>query len=312
MTIPRDILIQRVRDWQKAHPPVTGYAESAIRAVCAADLPVGTNLMLQFGLQFTGREETVDEVHWDKPEWRLPYSNTYRYSLDRSVDCSSFWYVLHKIFAQVDIGTWSEAQWRNLKSKQVPWSDRRPGYLVFFNFKADRTVSHVAGYIGDGLILHTTSPTNPLRVEADSYAASKRVGVVRPLSDAQYQTLLVDAAWRLGRPEGVDMIVLHDPRTDAVRLLQTMLVGLGYDLGTYGPAGDGVDGDYGSKTRDAVAKFQADAKVQTANVGLADDVTLLALAEAYALRASVLGEAQKQVTLLRSVLSQIATLAQSV
>ncbi len=32
----------------------------------------------------------------------------------------------------------------------------------------------------------------------------------------------------------------------------------GYDLGNYGPDGDGVDGDYGSKTRTAVRSFQRD------------------------------------------------------
>ena len=38
--------------------------------------------------------------------------------------------------------------------------------------------------------------------------------------------------------------------------LQKRLKELGYDLGTSGSNKDGVDGDYGSKTREAVREFQ--------------------------------------------------------
>jgi peptidoglycan hydrolase-like protein with peptidoglycan-binding domain len=191
--LDKGALIQRAINWQQAHPPVTGYTENAFRAVCGAILPLGANLMIQTGMQYTGKEETVDEVHWDTAEKRLPYSNTYRFSLDRSVDCSSFWYVLYQIFFGINVGTWTEAMYTILSPKKIAWTDRRPCDLVLYNFKADegRKASHVAGVVGNGLILHTTSPTNPLRVESDSYAASSRVGVYRPLTDAQYQTLIV-------------------------------------------------------------------------------------------------------------------------
>jgi hypothetical protein len=55
------------------------------------------------------------------------------------------------------------------------------------------------------------------------------------------------------------------PTSDDVILMQKYLKGVltglantGYDLGNYGPAGDGVDGDYGNKTKDAVRAFQGD------------------------------------------------------
>jgi len=43
---------------------------------------------------------------------------------------------------------------------------------------------------------------------------------------------------------------------DDVAELQTALKTLGFDLGTYGPKKDGIDGDYGTKTRNAVSDLQ--------------------------------------------------------
>ncbi len=43
---------------------------------------------------------------------------------------------------------------------------------------------------------------------------------------------------------------------DDVAELQAALASLGYELGTYGPQRDGIDGDYGSKTVAAVKAFQ--------------------------------------------------------
>lgn len=43
---------------------------------------------------------------------------------------------------------------------------------------------------------------------------------------------------------------------DDVAELQAALAALGYELGTYGPQRDGIDGDYGSKTAAAVKAFQ--------------------------------------------------------
>jgi len=118
--------------------------------------------------------------------------------------------------------------------------------------------------------------------------------------------------------EGTDMFKVGDLRKEAVARLQLLLVRLGYDLGTYrsiiDPTKyDGTDGDYGTKTLAAVTRFQTDNQVQTTNVGLADDVTLLALGSVFASR--LLVAAGQVVTLEVTVASEeakIVALEQSI
>ena len=52
----------------------------------------------------------------------------------------------------------------------------------------------------------------------------------------------------------------------AVKALQEALVALGYDLGEGGMYNDGVDGDFGPKTEDAVIQFQLDRGFNSTNV----------------------------------------------
>ena len=56
----------------------------------------------------------------------------------------------------------------------------------------------------------------------------------------------------------------------AVESLQRLLIGHGYDLGTYGPNRDGVDGDFGQATEDALTAFQR-AHVDAEGRQLVDD-----------------------------------------
>ena len=55
-------------------------------------------------------------------------------------------------------------------------------------------------------------------------------------------------------------------RPQEVKALQEALIALGYDLGTGGVYEDGVDGDFGPKTEDAVMQFQLDRGFNSANV----------------------------------------------
>lgn len=189
--INTDKLVEQTKAYANKHKPNTGYTIKAMEAVRDTVYPEDTNIGVQFALQFDGKETVEDLTQWDSPERRLPYKDSR--SLDKSSDCSSFWQNFFDLMFGFDIGTWTEAQWAWGKrhGRIVKWSERRPLDLIFYNFKSGRTVSHVAGYIGNGKILHTTSPGNPLRVQSDSYGSDNYVGVVRVLTDDQYNSLIV-------------------------------------------------------------------------------------------------------------------------
>jgi peptidoglycan hydrolase-like protein with peptidoglycan-binding domain len=69
-------------------------------------------------------------------------------------------------------------------------------------------------------------------------------------------------------------------RGEDVKTLQRMLLSLGYDLGTFGPNGDGVDGIFGSVTLAAVRAFQSDSGI--AVDGIAGPITFGELDKAIA------------------------------
>ena len=56
--------------------------------------------------------------------------------------------------------------------------------------------------------------------------------------------------------EGNNIRRWNDNNPEHVERIQKMLKSLNYDLGYYGPNGDGVDGDYGRFTEKAVKEFQ--------------------------------------------------------
>ncbi len=183
-------LIVQAENYAQKHKPNNGYTVNAMKAICNANLPSGTNLMIQFLLQFDGKE-TIQDLVSTFDEKRLPYGDNR--SMDDESDCSSLMENLFDIFFGFDIGNYTEAQWKNYKHNKVDFNNLRPCDLIFWNFKASqgRTVSHVAMYIGDGKIFHTTSKSNPARVDNATYSSSSRVGCARVLSDEQYNSLLV-------------------------------------------------------------------------------------------------------------------------
>jgi len=76
--------------------------------------------------------------------------------------------------------------------------------------------------------------------------------------------------------EVVGRVLMEQTYKDKVTAVQQALVDLGYDLGDYGSKGDGVDGDFGPATKDAVIKFQTDKGISP-NKGVVGPKTATAL-----------------------------------
>jgi len=53
-------------------------------------------------------------------------------------------------------------------------------------------------------------------------------------------------------------LITRGAKGEAVEEFQIILRDLGYDLGNFGPNGDGVDGKFGRKTKEAIKEFQKD------------------------------------------------------
>jgi len=68
-------------------------------------------------------------------------------------------------------------------------------------------------------------------------------------------------------------------RRDAVGLVQQALVDIGYDLGTFGPNGDGVDRMFGPVTEAAVINFQQAEGISAPARGVIDSLTLKCIDE---------------------------------
>jgi len=61
----------------------------------------------------------------------------------------------------------------------------------------------------------------------------------------------------LSNQDNTDLIT-RGSKGEGVEEFQRILVNLGYDLGTFGPNKDGIDGKFGPKTQEAVMSFQKD------------------------------------------------------
>jgi Putative peptidoglycan binding domain len=91
-----------------------------------------------------------------------------------------------------------------------------------------------------------------------------------------------------GKPDPIIDAVFRGKRTlqagspkAQIRTIQTMLVQMGYDLGDYGPAKDGVDGTYGTKTSTAIKKFKVDQNLANEKSGATDRGVIYRLDELF-------------------------------
>lgn len=307
-TLSKATIRARRDDYLRRHSIDSGYTRTKVEEVLAAPLRVGTHLLVEIALQYDGKQLGGDQVA--NAEKQLPYK--YSYDLDRSSDCLVFVRNIVDLMFNRSIGTYTQNAYDRQKDKQVPWADIRPTDLLLFKLSnRNPNATHAALAIGNGLMLHTTSESNALRVEKiTKYSAASRsgTGCFRILTQAEYESQIVQPGWAEG---GTDMsFAPGDSRTAQVKQIQTCLVKLGYDLGKWGPNKDGIDGGYGDDTAAGVSAFQVDYKVKEVGTGIADEYTLLALAfECSKLTGGDVSALQAIITADKAAFGQIADLA---
>lgn len=128
---------------------------------------------------------------------------------------------------------------------------------------------HFGLYVGNGLAVECTPKwQNGVQITAVANIGSKSGYNSRKwtkhgkLPYVSYGEAVVPVvAYKLG-----DRVLKDGSEGDDVTELQTALVKLGYNLGTYGKNKDGVDGDFGSKTEAAVKKVQEAAGLEASGV----------------------------------------------
>ncbi len=193
----RDALLQRAIDFANKNKPSSGgwpgYTVAAMTAVCTTNYKSNVNLMVQFAIQFDGLETSEDFTTWGQSEIQLPYSQSQRESLDKSVDCSSFTRALYRIFFEMGIGDTAEAQWNNWKKNEITLANARPCDLLFYK-SSSRAASHVSMHIGNKKIVHTTGNNNGVKIDSETWWDKKYIGIVRVLSDQQYNDLMSDGS----------------------------------------------------------------------------------------------------------------------
>ena len=104
------------------------------------------------------------------------------------IDCSG---LVKKAFSAVGVDLPRTARTQFLEGTPVPIADISPGDLLFFAWsKAGRYPSHVAIYLGNGLILHASSSARRVIVdsfESSAYLKSRCIGARRILAGSENQ-----------------------------------------------------------------------------------------------------------------------------
>ena len=167
------------------------------------------------------------------------------------IDCSGVWYLAMK-----ELGSYmyhgSNTMWnaytvakgRLLNGKRTDGQELKIATAIFTGVN-DGDHNHVGIYVGDGKVLE---------------AGGCQKGVIlTPITNSKWKCwgemkyVGYDGSGSSPAPSAATPTLRRGCRNEYVSLLQTKLIMLGYDLGAYG-----ADGDFGSKTLEAVKKFQSD------------------------------------------------------
>lgn len=174
MIYKKEDALQRCAKYHDINGRIYGMLKGVLNAVH----PIGTNLVLKF----------VDAC----VKAGLPYVAT-NMQIDTGADCAEFWRVVFFIFFGKDIGVWTVSQWGNKEG--IHFSDKnqlRVLDMIYFNFD-EKVVSHTAGYVGNGQMVHTTQVKNTnFDLRYDPITKYKSIkGYVRFITDAELASVTV-------------------------------------------------------------------------------------------------------------------------
>jgi hypothetical protein len=180
----------------------------------------------------------------------------------RCYDCRGLTYCAAKEAGLRLNGAGCTSQWGDPQNweKQGPINEMPANLPCIVMRQNGKTMEHTAYYLGDGTTVEAS-----VNVKRRDVAAGRWT---------HYGTLKGQFE------EGEAMSNEHPALTvgsksDEVKEVQRILIELGYNLGVYGPNKDGIDGEFGNKTKDAVIDFQA--KHNLAATGTVDEATWTAL-----------------------------------
>lgn len=113
--------------------------------------------------------EGVTDIRVDIVEYAKKFlGNPYKWggtSLTKGADCSGFVQAIYKHFG-IKISRTSKSQSKD--GKKISTSDLKPGDLLFY---ADETgtINHVTMYIGNGQVIHASSPKSGIKISKYNY-----------------------------------------------------------------------------------------------------------------------------------------------
>lgn len=168
------------------------------------------------------------------------------------IDCSGVWWLAMK-----ELGSYmyhgSNTMWnkytvakgRLSKGKRTDGQELKPGTAIFTGIN-DGDHNHVGIYVGDGKVLEAGGTQKGVILTNVTLAKWTCWGEMKYVDYGNTEKSEI-------KPADPTPTLRKGCKNEYVSLLQTKLIMLGYNLGKYG-----ADGDFGTKTQEAVKEFQED------------------------------------------------------
>lgn len=261
--VSKEIAVARAKAWGHKSG---GRVFKALDKVFDTAWAAGTNIQLKFYEAVRG----------------TPYGAVSK-CMDKVVDCAELPRIGNYIFHGIDIGSYSDAQFKSKYGKTVTTnfadlSKCRPLDQPFYKTSSLKKTGHTAIIFDSKRIIHSGAKENSSKVDFSSIGWGKKywksgMCVKRFLTDSQYANVIVGGTV-VKETEG-DIMLQKGDKGEAVKRWQASLKILKYNLGTFGPNKDGIDGDFGDKTKEATRDFQAAEKLPA--TGKVDTETAMAM-----------------------------------